>query len=143
MPTERALFDVNVLIALLDPDHIGHAEATSWFAKNLGHGWASCPISENGAARVMASPAYPNPLPVGEVLKRIGDAAAAGDHRFWPDDLSMTDIAVFDHSALLGPKQITDRYLLALAVKNNGRLVTFDQSIRPTAVRTHRRGTSF
>ena len=138
MPTEcaptRALFDVNVLIALLDADHVDHDVATGWFAEHLEHGWASCPITENGAARVMASPGYPNPLPVAEIVKRIADAAAAGNHRFWPDDVSLTDAAIFDPLRLLGPKQITDRYLLALAVRHEGRLVTFDHGIQPTAV---------
>ena len=130
----RALFDVNVLIALLDADHVGHRAATDWFAKNLKHGWASCPITENGTARVMASAGYTNPFPVAEVLQRLAQAASAGYHQFWPDDLSLTDTAVFIHTELLGPKQITDRYLLALAVKNSGRFVTFDRAIRPTAV---------
>lgn len=130
----RALFDVNVLIALLDEQHIGHRAATDWFRHNLDAGWASCPITENGTARIMASPGYPNPLPVAEVLSRLAQAMDGGDHRFWPDDVSLTDASIFDVGALLGPKQITDRYLLALAVRNNGRLVTFDQSMRPTAV---------
>lgn len=130
----RALFDVNVLIALLDVDHVGHEAATSWFAANLNHGWASCPITENGTARVMASAGYTNPLPVAAVLQRLGMAKATEHHRFWPDNVSLTDLEMFNHAELLGPKQITDRYLLALAVKNNGRLVTFDQGIRPTAV---------
>ena len=130
----RAMFDVNVLIALLDADHVGHRLATQWFAENLEHGWASCPITENGTARVMAGAGYTNPLPVAEVLQRLGQAKSAGHHQFWPDDLSLTDIAVFIHTELLGPKQITDRYLLALAVKNSGRFVTFDRAIRPTAV---------
>jgi toxin-antitoxin system PIN domain toxin len=130
----RALFDVNVLIALLDEEHVGHRVALDWYSDNLDHGWASCPITENGTARVMSSPGYPNPLPVAEVLERIGQAKAAGYHEFWLDDISLTDTSIFDHAALLGPKQITDRYLLALAVRNNGRFVTFDQAVRPTAV---------
>ncbi|MEQ1866072.1 MAG: TA system VapC family ribonuclease toxin [Micropepsaceae bacterium] len=130
----RALFDVNVLIALLDEQHIGHRAATDWLRHNLDAGWASCPITENGTARIMASPGYPNPLPVAEVLSRLAQAMDGGDHRFWPDDVSLTDSSIFDVGALLGPKQITDRYLLALAVRNSGRLVTFDQSMRPTAV---------
>ena len=130
----RALFDVNVLIALLDTDHIGHAVATSWFSTNLKHGWASCPITENGTARIMASAGYPNPLPVAAILQRFAMAEATEHHRFWPDDISLTDTEVFNHAELLGPKQITDRYLLALAVRHNGRFVTFDQGIRPTAV---------
>jgi len=129
----RALFDVNVLIALLDEQHIGHRAATDWFRHNLDAGWASSPITENGATRIMASPGYPNPLPVAEIVPRLAQAMDGGDHRFWPDDVSLTDASIFDVGALLGPKQITDRYLLALAVRNNGRLVTFDQSMRPTA----------
>jgi hypothetical protein len=129
------LFDINVLIALLDRDHVGHGAATKWFGANLDHGWASCPITENGTARIMSSPGYPNPLPIADVLARLRDAAGEAAHEFWPDDLSLTDPAIFDHRAILGPKQITDRYLLALAVKRGGRLVTFDQAIRPTAVR--------
>lgn len=130
----RALFDVNVLIALLDSDHVGHPTATQWFAHDLEHGWASCPITENGTARVMASVGYSNPLPVAEVVQRLGSAMRAGHHQFWPDDLSLTDTKIFVHAELLGPKQITDRYLLALAVKHNGRFVTFDRAIRATAV---------
>jgi len=130
----RALFDVNVLIALLDTDHVGHSVATAWYAAQLGHGWASCPITENGTARIMASASYPNPLPVAAILQRFSMAKATEHHRFWPDDVSLTDSEIFKHRELLGPKQITDRYLLALAVRNHGRFVTFDQAIRPTAV---------
>jgi toxin-antitoxin system PIN domain toxin len=130
----RALFDVNVLIALLDEQHVGHRVATAWYKENLGAGWASCPITENGTARIMSSQGYPNPLPVAEVLSRLAQAMEGGDHQFWADDISLTDTSVFDHARLLGPKQITDRYLLALAVENKGRFVTFDQSMRPTAV---------
>jgi toxin-antitoxin system PIN domain toxin len=130
----RALFDVNVLIALLDSDHIGHKSATAWYEEHLKGGWASCPISENGAARVMSGSGYPNAVAVSQVLKRLGQAQESSDHEFWPDDLSLTNATVFRHDELLGPKQITDRYLLALAVKHRGRLVTFDRAIRPTAV---------
>jgi len=129
----RALFDVNVLIALLDADHVGHKAATNWFGAQLEHGWASCPITENGTARIMANAGYPNPQPVAAILQRLGAAKATEHHRFWPDDVSLTNVEVFNHAELLGPKQITDRYLLALAVRNNGRFVTFDQGIRPTA----------
>ena len=130
----RALFDVNVLIALLDTDHVGHTVATSWFADQLKHGWASCPITENGTARIMASQGYANPLPVAAILQRLAMAKATEHYRFWPDDVSLTDAEIFKHNELLGPKQMTDRYLLALAVRNKGRFVTFDQGIRPTGV---------
>lgn len=130
----RALFDVNVLIALLDADHIGHVVATAWWSEHLRAGWASCPLTQNGAARVMSSSGYSNPLSVPEIVHRLAAACSTRHHAFWPDDLSLTDSAVFDASRLLGPKQITDRYLLALAVHRGGRLVTFDRALAPTAV---------
>lgn len=138
MPTERrlrALFDVNVLIALLDPDHIGHTVATDWYAAHLDHGWASCPITENGTVRVMSNPGYPNPVPAAEVIERLDRAKRANRYEFWSDDLSLTDAEIFDRKAVLGSRQITDRYLLALAAAHGGRLVTFDQAIRATGIR--------
>ena len=82
----------------------------------------------------MSSPGYPNPVPIAEVLARVAQASRTGNHEFWPDDVSLTDTRVFEHRAILGPRQITDRYLLALGVKRGGRLVTFDQGILPNAV---------
>jgi toxin-antitoxin system PIN domain toxin len=140
MPTKpeerlRALFDVNVLIALLDEQHVGHNTATEWFQQNLETGWASCAITENGTARIMSSPGYPGPLPVAEILQRLAEAMENGNHAFWADDISLTNTSIFEYSQLLGPKQITDRYLLALAVRNKGRFVTFDQAALPSAVK--------
>jgi uncharacterized protein len=131
----RALFDVNVLIALLDAQHVGHASARRWLGGQLDAGWASCPITQNGAVRVMSSQAYPNPLPVKSLAERLAAACGRKHHEFWPDELSIVDTAVFDHLRILGPKQLTDRYLLALAVARGGRLVTFDRAIQTGGVR--------
>ena len=46
----RALLDVNVLIALLDPDHVHHRSATGWLVQNLHLGWASCPLTQTAAS---------------------------------------------------------------------------------------------
>lgn len=82
----------------------------------------------------MWSPGCANPLPVAAILQRLAMAKGTERHRSWPDDVSLTDTEVLKLNELLGPKQITDRYLLALAVRNKWRFVTFDQSIRPTAM---------
>ena len=63
------------------------------------------------------------------------DQIKGTDHEFWPDDTSITDQALLDHGRILGPGQITDVYLLALAVKHGGRLVTFDRGLPLKAVR--------
>lgn len=56
-------------------------------------------------------------------------------HEFWDDDISITDERLFEQAYILGPNQITDVYLLGLAVKNAGRLVTFDRGLPLKAVR--------
>jgi predicted nucleic acid-binding protein len=44
----RALLDVNLLIALLDGAHQHHGVARAWLEANIEHGWASCPLTQNG-----------------------------------------------------------------------------------------------
>ena len=131
----RALLDVNVLIALLDADHSLHARASEWFAGRARGGWASCPITQNGCARIMSHPGYPNTLPVRAVMQRLGEAVASPLHEFWPDDISLLDAGVADSARIHGPRQLTDVYLLALAVRHRGQFVTFDAAIAVDAVR--------
>jgi toxin-antitoxin system PIN domain toxin len=130
----RALLDVNVLVALLDRQHVAHAAAHQWLAQQLPDGWASCPITENGCVRILANPKYPAPVAADAVVAKLETARATPRHEFWADDVSLTDKAIFDPSRIRGHQQITDAYLLALAVKHGGRLVSFDQGIRLDAV---------
>ena len=131
----RALLDVNVLIALFDPDHVSHQPAMAWFAKHAKEGWASCPLTQNGCVRIMSSPSYPNAQPVQAIVRRLADACGERIHEFWSDESSLLDSAVFDATRIHGPRQITDVYLLGLAVQHDGRFVTFDGRIPLEAVR--------
>ena len=131
----RALLDVNVLIALLDSDHASHKGAIGWFGTHARSGWASCPITQNGCIGIMSHPSYPNAHPVLEVVERLRAATADRTHEFWPDSESLLDPALVDASRVHGPRQLTDVYLLALAVRNEGRLVTFDGSVAMAAVK--------
>ena len=131
----RALLDVNVLIALLDSDHVSHGKTTSWFSQNALKGWASCPLTQNGCVRIMSTPSYPNPLPAQAVIRRLKEACEAEVHEFWQDEVSVLDSAVIDSTKIHGPRQLTGIYLLALAVKRGGCFVTFDAHIPLAAVR--------
>ena len=131
----RSLLDVNVLIALLDAAHMHHGLATRWLTRELARGWASCPLTQNGCLRVMSAPAYPGALAAAEVAARFEEAAQHPSHEFWPDDVSLVDPARIDWTRVLGHRQVTDVYLLALAVEHRGRFVTFDRRIVPAAVR--------
>jgi toxin-antitoxin system PIN domain toxin len=131
----RALLDVNVLIALLDADHSLHARATRWFARNARDGWASCPLTQNGCVRIMSHPGYRNALSVRAVADRLAEATRGSQHEFWPDDVSLLDPRIADTARILGPRQLTDLYLLALAVRRRGRFVTLDRAVSPGAIR--------
>jgi toxin-antitoxin system PIN domain toxin len=130
----RALLDVNVLIALLDSDHLHHGRAKAWLKENIKHGWASCPLTQNGCIRIMSQPGYPNALPAAAVAERLAAATATSHHAFWPDSVSMLDPGRIAWNAVLGSRQVTDVYLLALAAQLNGRLVTLDRAVPLKAV---------
>ena len=130
----RSLLDVNVLIALLDAAHIHHALASSWLQREIGAGWASCPITQSGCIRIMSQPAYPGALAAAAVAQRLSEAAAGAAHQFWPDDVNLLQAGALDWQRVLGHRQVTDAYLLALAVRHGGRLVTFDRRITTAAV---------
>ena len=128
------LLDANVLIALFDAAHVHHAVAQRWLASHRSQGWATCPITQNACLRIFSHAAYPGRLSVADISRRLRLAVSAPDHHFWPDTLSLADPTRFIHRHLLTPRHLTDVYLLALAVKNRGRLVTFDRSIPAAAV---------
>jgi len=130
----RALLDVNVLIALLDSAHVYHGRAMSWLEREIHHGWASFPITQSGCIRIMSHPSYPGALPLREVAQRLGEAVKSPEHEFWPDDLSLFSSEIFNWSYILGHRQVTDVYLLALAVHRGGRLVSLDRRVSPKAV---------
>ena len=132
----RALLDVNVLIALFDPDHVFHERAHLWLEENSGAGIATCPLTENGVVRILSHPGYSKAIRItpAEVVRRLGRFCKSQDHEFWPDSLSLRDTEVFRVESLLGPRQLTDLYLLALAVKEGGCLATLDERITSAAV---------
>jgi predicted nucleic acid-binding protein len=84
--------------------------------------------------RVMSQPTYKNVMPIAAIAEALREAASHAAHEFWPDDVSLLNRDMVDGTRVHGPKQLTDVYLLALAVARRGRLVTFDQSIPLAAV---------
>ena len=110
----RGLLDVNVVIALLDPDHVFHDTAHGWWRSHRTDGWASCPITENGVVRIMSNPAYSpdRKLETGELIAILGQFISNSDHEFWSDDRSLLDPGFVNASLLVGARQVTDVYLL-------------------------------
>jgi toxin-antitoxin system PIN domain toxin len=130
------LLDVNVLIALIDPVHVGHEAAHHWFEAEGKSAWATCPMTENAVIRIVGHPKYPNTpgstAIVAEIMTRL---RALPGHKFWPDDISLVDADHVDVGEVLTSVQVTDTYLLALAVTHGGKLATFDRRLSTKAVK--------
>ena len=105
----RSLFDVNLLLALFQPDHVHFERAQEWWKTNEKYGWASCPLTQNGFARILSQQTYRKPMPTAEAIARLAEQIERTDHEFWPDDVSITDRGVFEPSGnSLDRNQITD-----------------------------------
>lgn len=130
-----ALLDVNILVALFDPRHVHHETAHDWFRRQVESGWATCPITENGLVRVLSHPKYRGRgTTVAGAATALGAFRGFGQHEFWPATPSISDPDRFDFRHMTGHRQVTDAYLLALAVVRKGTLATFDRAITPKAV---------
>ena len=131
----RALLDVNVWVALFDDAHQFSGRANA-FIETPGVQIATCPLVENGVIRVLSLPSYGRKggLPIQRVRDQLRSACAVLDHVFWPDDISLRDSTLVDFGRVQGHNQITDLYLLALAVHRGGCLASFDQAIALSSV---------
>lgn len=134
-PSRVALLDVNVLVALFDPDHVHHEIAHAWFGEERGRGWATCAITENGFVRVVSNPRYPGSgTTAADAAQRLGRLCQSAEHRFWSDSISLLDEERFHHRRIGGHRRVTDLWLLGMAVTHGGYLATFDRGIPAAAV---------
>jgi hypothetical protein len=130
-----ALLDVNVLVALFDPAHVHHEAAHAWFGANRKHRWSTCALTENAFVRILSNPAYPGSrTTVEDAATRLGTLCSGRDHVFWTHSVSVRQTDLFRWNHVQGHRQLTDVYLLALAVTYKGRLATFDSTISLRAV---------
>lgn len=130
-----ALLDVNVLVALFEPDHVHHEVAHDWFAESRRAGWATCPVTENGLVRILTNPGSHSPaLSIGEAVDALSRFRSSGHHEWWEAGLSLTDSRVFRATALRGHRQVSDVYLAGLAHARGGKLATFDRNIPLTSI---------
>jgi uncharacterized protein len=122
------LLDVNVLIALTDEGHVDHSIMMKWFA-TPGLNWGLCAFSEAGFLRIAANPSA-GKLTVEEATYILATLVKLPGYRFWPITAGWASLAAPFAERVLGHQQITDAYLLGLAIKENGVLVTLDKAIR-------------
>jgi hypothetical protein len=131
----RYLLDVSVLIALHDPTHVHHEAAHKWFQTHRRDGWATCPMTINGCARIMSNPNYKAvDATAHEILQRLRVLCTSPEHEFWPHSLAMFDARHFRTELVNGSAQVQDIYLVATALAHRGKLATVDRRIPWKAV---------
>jgi toxin-antitoxin system PIN domain toxin len=128
------LLDVNVLIALVCEGHVAHAKVKRWFRQTGAKRWATCPLTEAGFVRVVSNPRFSEHLPdLNEALEMLRIVTALDGHRFYPLDLGLLDAVTPVAERLFGHQQVTDAYLLGMAIKSKATLVTLDRGIEDLA----------
>lgn len=130
------LLDINVLIARADADHQHHDRAARWWHQHTAEGWATCPLIENGFVRILGQPSYPGwpgtPERAAAALRKL--IAAIPGHRFLPDEISLLNTSLLPSLQGVGPRALTDLYLLALAVHHGAAFATLDARVNPSLV---------
>lgn len=117
------LLDGNVLIALADESHVHHAAAKAWFVATQPW-FATCPITQGTLVRILLR--LHTQAHVSVVVATLRQLTGHPHHRFWPDAL---DYLRVNWKGVLGHRQVTDAYLVALARANGGKLATFDRGL--------------
>jgi uncharacterized protein len=124
------LLDVNVLIALLWPPHEAHTRAQRWFGKNADQGWATCAMTQAGFVRIVSNPAFSRrAISPQDALAVLQGSLKHRAHHLWAEDIGLAEAVTQFGRRLIGHQQVTDAYLLGLAIHKKGRLATLDSSI--------------
>jgi toxin-antitoxin system PIN domain toxin len=115
------LLDANVLIALVDPDHVHHQPAGDWFSAHPDM-FATCPITQGALIRHLLRAGHS----AGDIGVAVDRIQALPRHDFWINDLPFTGEFV---AGLVGHRQVTDAYLCLLARGRNEHIATFDRGL--------------
>lgn len=125
-----ALLDVNVLIALAWPSHVFHHAAHDWFRRNADAGWATCSTTGIGFVRISSNPrALPGAGRPADAVSVLRTMRKSPSHRFWTDDVAISDTRLIDIARVATHSQVTDAHLLALARRHEGRVASFDRGL--------------
>lgn len=124
------LLDVNMLIALMWPAHEGHSRSQEWFSRKSREGWATCPFTQAAFVRIIANPAFSrDAVPPQEAMKILGANLKHPAHQFWAGEISLVQAAQRFGERITGHQQVTNAYLLGLALHKKGKLATMDRGV--------------
>ncbi len=130
---KAALLDTNVLLALAWPNHQHHAQAHAWFATHAKDGWATCAFTQLGFIRLSSNPAYTadavSPQSAALLLQQW---TRLKGHHFWASPAAH-EPAIYTQA--IGHQQVNDAWLIEVARRHSGRLLTLDTRLPVHATR--------
>ena len=125
------MLDVNVLIALLEPGHDFFQKAQEWFrssGRTIGEFVRSPKSDLSGSQPIHRF--YPGPRTHEQATSALAELANRPGYRYWPMTESWTALTAPFADRIFGHLQVTDAYLLGMAIKEDGVLVTFDRGLK-------------
>jgi toxin-antitoxin system PIN domain toxin len=134
-----SLLDVNVLIASVDEGHVAYKTVHAWLRESAERHWATCPLTQAGFVRIISNRRFhEQAVTVAEAFELLAAITQRPGHRFWPIDITLAEAVQPLQERLFGHRQVTDAYLLGLAIRNKGRVVTLDRGIETLAGESYR-----
>lgn len=127
----RNLLDLNVLIALTDDSHQHYKRAWDWLRIPGQQSWGICPLTESGYVRVTTNPAaHSGARTLAKSSAVLTELTREPGYCYWPISESWATLTAPFADRIFGHQQVTDAYLLGLAIKEDGVLVTFDRGLK-------------
>ena len=128
LPENGYLLDVNVLYALMARNHIHHPIVEAWFYATADLRWGICSFTEAGFLR-NATAHRAGQIEMAEATAILKNLAQHPGYRYLPIAEDWPTLCGPFFKRLFGAKQVTDAYLLGLAVRHGMVLVTMDKGI--------------
>ena len=129
--TRGNLLDLNVLIALTDETHQHHLMAKNWLHSSGRENWGVCPLTESGYLRITTNPVmHSGNRTLKDSLAVLEDLANRPGYHYWPITNTWAELTAPFVDRILGHQQVTDAYLLGMAIQAGGVLVTFDRGLK-------------
>ena len=131
---KAVLLDTNVLLALAWPNHQHHAHAHAWFAARAKKAWATCAFTQLGFIRLSSNPAYTcNAVSPQEAATLLRQWTRLKGHHFWVSPAA-DNPAIYARA--LGHQQVNDAWLIEVARRNSGGLITLDTRLPAHSLET-------
>ena len=124
--------DVNVLIGLAWPDHQFHAVAVRTLAASTDR-WATCALTQLGFIRLSSNPAVSPAAKSPSEAAALLEAMTSDALHVYLESLPSPVHSRGEFKKILGNKQVSEAYLLALARHYNATFVTFDKKLKDLA----------